>query len=107
MKRRKKKTRKKKKVQIPLLMRQGKPVARVIAWTGTRGTLFGFKVPRRSITSIEDVPKSAEKINIMLFHKSGEPLWRFLRDVGFKKGFIKAGHKTVSRSELEKYYLGS
>jgi len=88
------------------MMQQGKPVARVVGWLSPRAT-FGIKIPRGSITSIEEVPKSAKKINIILFHKSGVPLWRFLRDIGVKKGFTKMGGRVVSREDLKKYYLGS
>ena len=66
----------------------GKPYARVLGWETPRSK-GRFIVPNRRITKINQVPKSAKYVDIVIFDPKGRP----------------KGHKLIKPSELENYVL--
>ena len=68
------------------LKRNGKPVARVIFYEGTRGVVVG-----KTVSSIEDIPKSTQHIAITTFDALGYP---------------KGKTQTITRDEMNNYTMG-
>lgn len=79
------------KMPVDVLMINGKPAAKVIAYEKTRGGGFPIVKPRRPITSIDQIPKKAMKVEIVLIGRNG---WE-----------IPWTSKWISRDELVKYHL--